>query len=88
MLHAQIRQAIHMLRSKVRWKPGKDVQHLQTRMRYGHLPASMTVAGYEAIINALLNDSLADVYTYTWNQDIYPTIVSFIKLDIGWSCSD
>ena len=82
-LQAQIRQAIHMLRSKIRWKPGKDVQHLQTRMRYGHLPASMTVAEYESIINGLLNDSLADIYTYTWDQAIYPTIVSFYQ-DRRW----
>jgi hypothetical protein len=74
--HARVRSAIQAIQGKIRWKPGKDVQHLQTRLRYGHLPTAATIADYETIITSLLNNLQADVYIYHWGQDIYPTLVN------------
>jgi hypothetical protein len=71
-----IRAAIRFIRSRIQWKPGKDIQHVQTRIRYGHLPATATVAAYEAVIRRILNDESADVYLYVWEAKAYPTIVS------------
>jgi len=75
-LKQRIQAAIRAIRSQILWKPGKDIQHVRTRIHYGHLPPSATVAMYEAMIVTLLNDNQADVYSYTWEQEIYPTIVS------------
>lgn len=73
---ARVRDAVWLIRSQIRWKAGKAIQHVQTRIRYGHLPPSATVADYEAIIVGLVNDDFADVYLYIWNQRSYPTIAS------------
>lgn len=72
----RVRLSIQTIRAKIRWKPGKDVQHLQTRIRYGHLHVTATVVDYETIIISILNDLQTDVYIYLWGQDIYPTLVN------------
>ena len=72
----RVRDAIWLIRSQIRWKSGKAIQHLQTRIHYGHLPPSATLTEYEAIIVGSVNDDFADVYLYTWDEKSYPTIVS------------
>ncbi len=42
--------AILALRSRVRWKPGKDLSHLKKRIRLGHLSASATIDDYNQIV--------------------------------------
>ena len=75
-LLARVRSSIQLVQKKIRWKPGKDVQHLQTRIRYGHLSAAATIADYETIIANIVNSPQTDVYIYRWGQDIYPTLVT------------
>lgn len=71
-----IATAIKALQERIRWKPGKDIQHLRTRQEYGHLPASATLADYEALIAGILDDVEADVYVYVWQSEaIFPTVV-------------
>lgn len=74
-LRPQVVTAIRQLQTTIRWKPGKDLQHLQTRLEYGHLPPSAKLADYEMIITNILSQAAADVYVYVWRQDVYPTIV-------------
>lgn len=74
-LHQVVVDALRQIQNQIRWKPGKDEQHLQTRIDYGHLPAASTLADYEAIIATVVNDEAAVVYVYLWQQDVYPTIV-------------
>ena len=68
--------AIQLLQRSIKWKPQKAALHLQTRISYGHLPGTATLSDYEAIIQAIINDPLADVYIYSWKTVKYPTIVS------------
>lgn len=69
-----VRGAIAQLRIQIIWKPGKAVEHVRTRIRYGHLPSDATLADYETIIAAIVQDARAHVYAYHWRQDIYPTV--------------
>ena len=73
----QIVAAIQEARRELRWKPGKDLQHLQTRKRHGHLPPDAQLAEYLAIIKAVLSDAQAQVYAYHFGETLYPTVVSY-----------
>jgi len=44
--HDPVVEAIRQLRDQVRWKPGKDRQHLAKRVALGHLPSEATAADY------------------------------------------
>ena len=75
-LLSRVVAASRALQAEIRWKPGKDIQHLRTRQHYGHLPRSATLIDYEAIITSILRDDSADVYVYLWQSEvIYPAIV-------------
>lgn len=54
------------------WKPGTPCQHAKKR---GHLPASATVADYEAIIYQVIGDDAKHVYLFQMNDIAYVTIV-------------
>ncbi|WP_423223729.1 hypothetical protein [Candidatus Amarolinea aalborgensis] len=69
-----VRDAIVQLQTQITWKPGKAVEHVRTRIRYGHLPSNATLADYETIIGAIVQDVGAQVYVYHWRQNIYPTV--------------
>ncbi|MBI5565847.1 MAG: hypothetical protein HY870_13205 [Chloroflexi bacterium] len=73
----QIVAAIQWARRELRWKPGKDIQHLQTRKRHGHLPPDAQLAEYQAIISAVLSDGQAQVYAYHFGETVYPAVVSY-----------
>jgi hypothetical protein len=45
----RIADAIRRLREGVRWRPGKNAQHLAKRIELGNLPVGTTLAEYEAI---------------------------------------
>jgi len=69
--------ALKTVRKNIRWKSGKDQEHLQTRKRYGHLTATTTIEEYNEIIQTLVNSETAELYIYAWQEDvIYPTIAS------------
>lgn len=74
-LPRQVVTAIRLVQERIRWKAGKDVAHLATRIEYGHLSRSATLAEYETIITSIVQSETAEVYIYRWKQDVYPTIV-------------
>lgn len=69
---------INQLRAEIRWKPQSALRHLQKRRMRGHLPPTATLADYEAIIHAVLQDQNAEVYLYWYNQAAYVTVVAAI----------
>lgn len=74
-----VRGAIVQLQTEITWKPEKAVEHVRTRIRYGHLPSNATLADYETIITAIVQDAGALVYVYHWRHDIYPTVAGVIQ---------
>ncbi len=72
----RIVSAIRRLREQVRWRPGKDNAHLLKRVALGHLPIGATVADYEALLQHIINTLTAEVFVYTWDDTIYPTVVA------------
>ena len=75
----RITEAICRLRERVRWRPGKDTQHLAKRIELGHLSVGTTLAGYEAIIIRVINTSTAEVFAYRWGETSYPTVVAEVE---------
>ena len=75
-LREQVAHAIRQMRGEIRWKPGKDVEHLQTRKNYGHLPTEADLGDYESIVSVILHEPAADVYVFVWQDDAYPTVVA------------
>ncbi|MBN2393433.1 MAG: hypothetical protein JXR84_22060 [Anaerolineae bacterium] len=74
----QILDAIKTVRSKIRWKPGSALRHLQKRKLRGHLATTATLVDYEAAILAVLYDKSARVYHYWYNQVAYVTVVGSV----------
>ncbi len=74
----QVIAAIRAARTVIRWKPGKDIQHLNTRKSYGHLHKSATIDNYHEIIRIVLSDLAARVYLYHFGNRIYPTVAATI----------
>ena len=72
-----IRAAVLKVQAQIRWKPGKELQHLQTRIEYGHLPSSATMLEYEAIIQHIIHDGNAEIFAYIWPNAVYATVVSY-----------
>jgi hypothetical protein len=63
----------------VRWRPGKNTQHLAKRIELGHLPVGTTLAEYEAIIIRVIRTSTAEVFVYRWGEPVYPTVVADVE---------
>lgn len=74
--HRQILNAIDSAKRRIRWRAGKDVQHLAKRIRVGHLAPSTTLAEYHGVIRAVLDCPRAELYVYRFGQDTYPTVVA------------
>lgn len=62
----------------MRWKPGKDRQHLQRRIALGHLEPEAQLDDYEAVISALVHNAYAEVYVYVFDDQIYPVVVGTV----------
>jgi hypothetical protein len=75
----RIADAICRLREGVRWRPGKNAQHLAKRIELGHLPVGTTLAEYEAIIIRVISTSTAELFVYRWGETLYPTVVAEIE---------
>jgi hypothetical protein len=82
-LHNLASAAILALRSCVRWKPGKDIQHLKKRIRVGHLPDGKTLDEYNQIVTEVLHQEDSDVYHYPYDSDTYFGVVGKIG-NIPW----
>ncbi|MGH8059885.1 MAG: hypothetical protein ACREOH_22050 [Candidatus Entotheonellia bacterium] len=78
----RIVEAVRRLRERVRWKPGKDVQHLAKRIALGHLSVGTTLAEYDALILRVLNTPTAAVFAYHWGGTLYPVVVA--EVDTVW----
>ena len=74
-----IADAIRRSREGVRWRPGKNAQHLAKRIELGHLPVGTTLAEYEVIISRVINTSTAEVFVYRWGETLYPTVVAEVE---------
>ncbi len=72
----RIVDAIHRLRERIRWRLGKNAQHLAKRIELGHLPVGTTLAEFEVIISRVINTSTAEVFIYRWGETLYPTVVA------------
>jgi hypothetical protein len=75
--------AIRQLREQVRWRRGREVQHLAKRMALGHLQIGTTVAEYDTLIMRIINTPTAEVFAYRWGETIYPTVVAEVE-GIRW----
>jgi hypothetical protein len=75
----RITDAIRRLRERVRWRPGKNIQHLAKRIELGHLPVGTTLAEYEATIIRVISTSTAEVFVYRWGDTVYPTVVAEVE---------
>lgn len=75
----QLLDAINSVRQELRWKPDSASRHLQKRKRRGHLPKSATLAEYEGVILAVLQDEAAQVYRYWFAQTPYVTVVADVE---------
>jgi hypothetical protein len=71
--------AIRRLREGLRWRPGKDTEHLAKRIELGHLPVGTTLAEYEAIIIRVISTSTAEVFVYRRGESLYPTVVAEVE---------
>jgi hypothetical protein len=71
--------AIRRLREGLRWRPGKDTEHLAKRIELGHLPVGTTLAEYEAIIIRVISTSTAEVFVYRRGEILYPTVVAEVE---------
>ncbi len=74
--HAQVVSAIQQVQQQIRWKSGKDLEHLQTRKRHGHLDQNATLAEYQAIIASVVSSEQAQLYVYRWRNELYPTLAT------------
>ncbi len=71
---AAIAAAIQAVRSQVRWKPHKDIRHLEKRKALGHLPATGTQDDYNNLITAIVNDEQNLVYVYEFAGTKYAAL--------------
>ncbi len=72
----RIAEAIRRVQAHVRWKPGKDHQHLTKRIRQGHLAFATTLAEYQQIILTIVSHPDAFVYVYRYGSTDYPAVVA------------
>jgi hypothetical protein len=75
----RIVDAIRRLREGIRWKSGKDTQHLAKRIELGHLLVGTTLAEYEAIVIRVISTPTAEVFVYRWGEALYPTVVAEVE---------
>ena len=72
-------ESLESLRSEVRWKEGKDVSHLNKRIRLKHLPASASLSDYEILILDLVRNAENVLYSYQYGNNAYYGVRGFIK---------
>jgi hypothetical protein len=70
--------ALKRLREKVRWKPGKDIAHLNKRLRMGHLAPHATLEEYIGIISELVHNGQNIVYLYEVGENHDYAVSGFI----------
>ncbi|WP_071392713.1 hypothetical protein [Bacillus tuaregi] len=68
-VHSETREKIrHIInevnKNGINWKKGKDIEHLEKRIRRCHIPADFTLEMYESIIINMINDKENETYLY------------------------
>ena len=48
-------EALHQVRARPQWKPGRDLPHLRKRQRKGHLSAEASMKEYDQLIHSVLH---------------------------------
>ncbi len=71
--------AIRMVRHQPRWKPGKDLAHLEKRIRRGHFSPGTSMVQYNQLIQNILNEHDSEVYHYAFGQADYFSITHEIE---------
>ncbi len=64
-------EALRKIQQKVRWKPGKDLIHLNKRRALKHLPESASVSAYEEIICKVVRNGRSIMYLYDFRGTHY-----------------
>jgi hypothetical protein len=72
-------EAIESLRSKIQWKKGKNVAHLNKRIKLNHLPVSASLSDYEMLISDLARNEENVLYVYEFANKVYYGVRGFIK---------
>jgi len=70
--------AAQMVRQRVRWKQGKDGEHLEKRISRGHLPPDATIDEYNQLIQRILQEAESNVYHYRFGRTDYFAVTSEI----------
>ena len=73
-LLTNFREALFLVRQEIRWKAGKGPEHLEKRIRLGHLKPRATLSGYEKVILTVVNRSDADAYVYKFGAAVYAAV--------------
>lgn len=68
---AEAASALAAVRKEVRWKPGKDVRHLEKRKALGHLPQGSSLKDYNSLIGELTGKEENLVYLYEFSGTRY-----------------
>lgn len=72
----KVLDAIRLAQQRLRWRPGKSAQHLRKRIELGLLDQGTSLSAYEAIIRQILGDVNAHIYTFSYDERYYPTVVA------------
>ncbi|MFZ2517685.1 MAG: hypothetical protein WA089_03210 [Anaerolineae bacterium] len=76
---SRVLDAVNRALIRIQWKPGKAASHLTKRIRLGHLPAGANLDAYEAIIISVLQHQDAQLFIFTFQDYIYPTVVAPVE---------
>jgi len=68
---AEAASALAAVRREIRWKPGKDVDHLEKRKAMGHLPQGSSLEDYNSLIGRLVAEEGNLVYLYEFGGTRY-----------------
>ena len=71
--------ALLAIRERIRWKPGKGLQHLEKRKRLGHLPAPYSLDDYNETISEIVRDEQNLVYLYEFAGEHYHAVRGTFK---------
>lgn len=64
------------LRDGVTWRPGKEIEHLERRIAYGHLPKGTSLLAYRDLIKGVVARGDARVYAYRHGEVVYAAAVA------------
>lgn len=63
--------ALDKIQERVRWKPGKDLIHLDKRRKMKHLPRAASISDYEEHIHEIVRDRRNILYLYEFGRTHY-----------------